>query len=346
MHHLDLLKSAATILKQTLWHPKVRVILGLGISLAIALLVVLDMEWGSLSHQFEDFPIGYALASLFIFSVATALRAYRWQVLFLGEKVPLHRLLLVQNAGIGINSISPIRIVSEAAQFFLLTIRYRVRSEMVAATLGIQRVLDFVIGAILLGIGLMLLPGLKGFALYVIGAGVLAAVSVIAVPTVIWFGSRPGLTHLQLLASTSTSLRNLVKARVKLSWSFLLTLGYWLLLGSSAWILAYGMGIEISLLVATLLVIGTLTFVALIPSLPASVGTFEFAVYYFLTTIGVGSGEALGFALVIHAILFLPPILIAVLVFGSWTLIGRSKSPANTRITATEALAAQSPPAD
>ena len=71
MHHLDFLKSAATVLKQTLWHPKVRVILGLGSSLAIALLVVLDMEWGSLSHQFEDFPIGYALASLFIFSVAT-----------------------------------------------------------------------------------------------------------------------------------------------------------------------------------------------------------------------------------------------------------------------------------
>ena len=77
---------------------------------------------------------------------------------------------------------------------------------MVAATLGIQRVFDFVIGAILLGIGLMLLPGLKRFALYVIGAKVLAAVNVIAVPTVIWFGSRPGLTHLQLLASTSTSL--------------------------------------------------------------------------------------------------------------------------------------------
>ena len=343
---MSLLKSAAAILKRILWHPKVRVVLGLGISLVIALAVVRDIEWGSLSHQFDDFPVGYALASLFIFSVATAIRAYRWQVLFIGEKVPLHRLLLVQNAGIGINSISPIRIVSEATQFILLTIRYRVRRETVAATLGIQRVLDFVIGAILLGVGLMLLPGLKGFAPYVIGAGVLAVASMVAVPVVIWFGTRPGLTHLHLLASTSTSLRNLIKARLKLSWSFLLTLGYWLLLGSSAWILAYGMGIEISPLVATLLVIGTLTFVALIPSLPASIGTFEFAVYYFLTTIGIGSGEALGFALVIHAILFVPPILIAMLVFGSWTLTGRSKSLAGTGITTADPLAAQPPPAD
>ena len=289
--------------------------------------MVRDIEWGSLSAAFDDFPVVYALLSLAIFLAATALRAYRWQVLFIGDKVPFHRLVLVQNIGIGLNSISPIRIISEATQFLLLTLRYRVRGEEAAATLGVQRVMDFVIAAILLGVGLMVLPSLKGFAPYVIGAGVLAVVSVLAVPVVIWFGSRPGLTHLRLLASTSSSLKGLVRARLRLTWSFLLTLGYWILLGLSAWILAYGMNIEISLLVATLLVIGTLTFVALVPSLPASVGTFEFAVFYLLTTIGVGDGEALGFALVIHVILFMPPILVAVLAFATWAVTGRRNPP-------------------
>lgn len=286
--------------------------------------MVKDMEWGSLSGAFDDFPVWYGLLSLAVFSAATALRAYRWQVLFIGDKIPLHRLLLVQNAGIGLNSISPIRIVSEATQFLLLTLRYRARSEEVAATLGVQRVLDFVIGAILLGVGLMVLPSLKGFTQYVIGAAVLALVSVVAVPVVIWIGSRPGLTNLQLLASTSSSLKSLIRAWVRLSWSFALTLGYWVLLGLSAWVLAYGMEIDISLLVATLLVIGTLTFVALVPSLPASVGTFEFAVFYLLTTIGVGDGEALGYALVIHAILFMPPILITIMVFATWAITGKN----------------------
>ena len=342
---MHLLKTLANNLRRTLWHPKIRVVLGFGISLAIAYVMVRDIDWSGLSVEFGDFPVGYAALSLFIFSVATAIRAYRWQVLFIGDKVPLHRLMLVQNAGIGLNSISPIRIVSEATQFVLLTIRYRVRGELVAATLGIQRVLDFVIGAILLGAGLMLLPSLKGFAPYVAGAGVLAVVSLITVPAVIWFGSRPGLTHLRLLASTSTSLRHLVKARVKLTWSFMLTLGYWLLLGLSAWILAYGMGIEVSLLVATLLVIGTLTFVALVPSLPASVGTFEFAVYYFLTSMGVGSAEALGFALIIHAILFLPPILIALVVFASWSLTGKSNKKLRENADGAPGLASTETPA-
>lgn len=299
--------------------------MGLLLGTGIGIAMVRDMDWGSLSGAFSDFPVRYGLLSLAVFSAATVMRAYRWQVLFIGDKVPLHRLLLVQNVGIGLNSVSPLRIISEATQFLMLTLRYRVKGEEVAATLGVQRVLDFVIAAILLGVGLMFLPSLKGFTPYIIGAILIAIISVLAVPAVIWFGSRPGLTHLQLLASTSSSLRGLTLASVRLTWSFLLTLGYWVLLGFSAWVLAYGMGIDISLLVAILLVIGTLTFVALVPSLPASVGTFEFAVFYLLTTIGVGDGDALGFALVIHAILFMPPILIAVMVFATWAITGRGK---------------------
>jgi len=322
------LKKAAGILRRFFLQPKLRMLLGFTVGTAIGVAMVRDVEWGSLSSVFQDFPIGYGLLSLAVFSAGTALRAYRWQVLFIGDKVPLHRLLLVQNVGIGLNSVSPIRIISEATQFLMLTVRYRVRGEEVAATLGVQRVLDFVAAAILLGVGLMVLPSLKGFTPYIIGSAVVAVVSVLAVPAVIWFGSRPGLTHLQLLASTSSSLRELTKARVRLTWSFLLTLGYWILLGLSAWVLAYGMDIDISLLVATLLVIGTLTFVGLVPSLPASVGTFEFAVFYLLTTIGVGDGDALAFALVIHLILFMPPILIAVLVFATWAITGRKGTDA------------------
>ena len=78
------------------------------------------------------------------------------------------------------------------------------------------------------------------------------------------------------------------------------------------------MGIEISVLVATLLIVGTMAFVGLIPSLPASVGTFEFAIDHLLIVFGVGPSEALGFGLVVHAIIFIPPIVIAVVVFGSW----------------------------
>ncbi len=342
---MSLFKRTAVATGWWLWNPKARLALGFSISPLVVYLVVRDMDWGALSIELHDFPLRYAIASLLIFTLATAVRAYRWQVLFVGEKVPLHRLLLVQNAGIGLNSLSPIRLISEAAQYVLLTLRYRVNKETAAATLGVQRVLDFVISALLLGVGLVLLPGLKGFALYVLGAGVLAIFSLMAVPAIIWFGARPGLARLPMLASTAASLRKLLQAKLKLTWSFLLTLSYWLILGLAAWVLAYGMGIDISLLLATLLVIATLTFVALVPSLPASIGTFEFAAYYLLTAFGVAPVEALGYALVIHAILFLPPILVAFLVVVSWLPRKRAQDAAAAEPASEPATAAESRPA-
>ena len=75
-------------------------------------------------------------------------------------------------------------------------------------------------------------------------------------------------------------------------------------------------------------------------------GTFEFAVYYFLTTICIGFGEALAVAMVIPVIFFVPPILIALLVFGNYALNDRSKFRAGAGITATDPLATQPPPSD
>ena len=314
---------AAAVLR-SLWGGKSRTILGICLASMIGLWVIRDIEWRTLTYQFNHLSLVYTLISLFLFSLAMALRVFRWQVLFIGEKLSFHRLLLIQNAGIGLNSLSPVRIVGEAAQFVLLTIRYRVKREEAVATLGIQRVLDFVIGGLLLGVGLLFVPALQGFTLYILGSIALAVVSLAAVPLVICSQRVPRLNRLPLLVSTASSLSHLMNAKSQLASSFGLTLGYWLLLGLSAWVLAFGMGIEISVLVATLLIVGTMGFVGLIPSLPASVGTFEFVVYQLLKAFGVGPAEALGFGLVVHAIIFVPPIIIAVVVFGSWPFKSRT----------------------
>ena len=82
-----------------------------------------------------------------------------------------------------------------------------------------------------------------------------------------------------------------------------------------------------------------MTFVALVPSLPASVGTFEFVVYYLLTAFGVGPVEALGYALVIHAILFVPPILMAVFVLVPWPMNRRKADPEPTAVGSSSRVA-------
>ena len=49
----------------------------------------------------------------------------------------------------------------------------------------------------------------------------------------------------------------------------------------------------------------------------AAAGTFAFAIVYVLKAFGVSQALAFSYAVVIHAVLFLPPIVIAILVFSS-----------------------------
>jgi hypothetical protein len=321
---LNTAKSLALLARSWLGKPWIRVLLGITCGLLAGYWVVRDLHWASLGDQLKNLPVRYALGSFGIVALSVAVRAYRWQLLFVGQKIPLLRLFLVQNTGIGLNSVVPGLFLGEAVQFVLLTLRCQVKKEVAVTTLGFQRLLDFVISVSLLAIGLLMLPRLHGFTPYVLGAGVVAVASVLAVPAVIWLGARPGLIRVPLLASTANSVLALVRAKINVTSAFLLTLAYWLLVGLAAWVLAYGMGIQISLLVATLVIIATLTFATMIPALPGAVGTFEFALYYLLKPFEVAQPAALGFAVVIHIMLFLPPILIGLLTSSGWVLGPRS----------------------
>ena len=297
-----------------------RFIIGLAISLFLGWRAIDGMEWGLVADQFQEFPVVWAVASLAIVLLASFFRAYRWQVLFVGQKVPLARLFLVQNAGIGLNNLAPVRMVSEGAQFAILTLKYRVNGGVALGTLGVERILDMVVTATILMAGLTLLPTNGDFIPYVVGAFVFAIGSVLTIPFVIWLSDKPFLKRFPLLVSTVTFLLDLAKSRVTLAWAFLLTLAHWVLVGVSAWVLAHGMGMDITAFVATLAILGTLYFATAIPGLPAAAGTFEFAVVHVLKFFEVPQELALSYGLVIHAVIFLPPIVVAVFFFSSFGL--------------------------
>ena len=309
--------TSAGLMKRLLGDIYVRILVGVAISLALGWLSVRGMDWGLVADQFHEFPVGWAFASVVIFILACFLRACRWRVLFLGQPVSLMRLFMVQNAGIGLNNLSPVRMVSEGAQFALLTLRYGVKGGVAVATMGTERILDMVITSALLMVGLTLLPNKGDFLLFVVGAFVFALASVLAIPFLVWASGKPFLNRIPILASTADFLVHLVKARAALAGAFFLTLAHWLLVGLCAWVLAYGMGLGISAFVATLAILGTLYFATSVPALPSSVGTFEFGVVYVLKVFDVPQALAFSYGVVIHAVLFLPPIVVAIVVFGS-----------------------------
>ena len=290
----------------------------LGVATVAALLgwlVVRGLDWGELGKELYRFPLGLSALALGVFLLAIALRAWRWHVLFVDDHISLLRLFLVQNAGIGLNNVSPIRLLSEPVQLMLLTRRDGVSAATALATLATEHLIDVLVVASLLVVGVILMPELQGFSIQLAGAVILAVVSLL-VFLVIARGMEaiPGAGRVPFLRSAVASIKTLQSAPFHLFLSFLGTLGHWVLLGLSGWIIARGLDIDVGVAVVAVLFMGSLFFVSVVPSLPGGVGTFEAAGVYTLILFGVEHEKAVAFAVLMHIIMFAPSIIIALIV--------------------------------
>ncbi len=132
------------------------------------------------------------------------------------------------------------------------------------------------------------------------------------------------------LAALSLAVRDLERERLRLLGSFLVSIAYWILVGITAWIVSVAIELPISPVTATLVIMGTIFFATAVPAAPSAVGAFEWAVVYVLTFFGIERTAGFGYAVVIHAVFFLPPTIIAAIFLpgeGVFSLI-RRRSPA------------------
>ena len=99
--------------------------------------------------------------------------------------------------------------------------------------------------------------------------------------------------------------------RGRLAISLVMSYGYWILIGLTAWIIAEAIDLQITPISATLVIMGTTFFATAVPAAPGAAGTFEFAVVYVLGILGIDKAEGFSYAIIIHALLFLPATVIA-----------------------------------
>ena len=86
------------------------------------------------------------------------------------------------------------------------------------------------------------------------------------------------------------------------------------MLGPCAWVLAQGMGIELSIFQATIVALGAIFFATALPGLPGAVGTFELAVVEILALWDVPRELGIGFGLILHLVLLGPTTIFAIVV--------------------------------
>ena len=311
-----------------------RMALGLAISGVLGWLAARGLDWGTVREALEEVSLGLVLLSFVVFMSATCLRALRWRVLFVGERPSIARLFIVQNEGIGINNLMPVRIASEATQLAVLTLCDKLRPATALATLGMERVIDVAAGTMILGVAFFLVPEMSNFTPYIWGAIGFSVFLIGIVNFLSWSSAGLGpIRRIGALATFTVAVRDLENERARLALSLTLSILYWLLIGVSAWVAAMSTGLSLSLTAATAVILGVVFFATAIPAAPSAVGTFEFAVIYLLEYFGVAREASFGFAIVIHAVLFLPPTLVAVLFLPREGISSAVRLPGQTRAT-------------
>lgn len=298
------LKSKSTIISLAL---------GILASVALGWWAGRGLEWDKVLDASKELSAAWILLTLAVFVFSNLCRAYRWQLLFVSERISIIRLFFIENIGLGVNSLLPVRIASEAVQFTLLTVRHNITGGTALATLGMTRIMDIWASTLLLALGLVL--GLGGGQLGRYAAvALVVSLALLLLVIVLARGERgPAfLRRVKLISAFSSSVAELERNKVRLLASMLVSVGQWVCLGVCGWIVAQDMGIPLTLPQAVLVVLATIFFATTAPSLPAGIGTFEFAM---ITTMevffGVDKNAAFPYALVMHVLLFLPPMVFA-----------------------------------
>lgn len=286
--------------------------IGLAVSIGIGWLAARGLDWGIVRDSFANVSVSMLVLAIVVFISSTYLRAYRWQLLFVDETISTNRLFIIQNVGIGLNNVMPIRIASEAMQLAILTLRDRIRPSTALATLGMERVIDVVASTLILAVSFFLIPEMHSFTLYVWGAVGFTIVSIGLVRLLAWGSTGvKAIRRIPALAAFADAVRKLEQQKLRLAASLALSTIYWLLVGISAWIIANAVNLNITPMTATLVIMGTIFFATAIPAAPSAIGTFEFAVVYVLEIFGVSREAGFGFAVIAHAVFFLPPTIMA-----------------------------------
>ena len=291
-----------------------KAVIGLSVSAGFLWLSTRGIEWKFVAENLKDVSISFLSMSIIIFMFASYLRAVRWWILFKCSGVSITRLFIIQNEGIGVNNLMPVRVVGEVVQVGILTKRDGVKASVALATLGMERVIDMIASSIMLTGSFFLVSELNQFTPYVLVAIGFVFGLVVLVKLIAWSGDVAAIVRrIAFLAAFTSSLEDIMRERFRLFASLVISLIYWILVGIVSWIVAEGLGISVSPIVATFAMVSTIFFATWIPSAPSAVGTFEFAVVYILEFFGIDRVSGFSYAVIVHIVFFLPPTVIAAL---------------------------------
>ena len=290
------------------WLPQIGLgLLGIGLGLFFGAIVLRGTQWGEVRDSLQGWSPAVVVLGVALVVVSSYLRGLRWSLLWISPHVRAIRLMLIENAAIGLNNLSPVRIFDESLEFGILALRDRLPSGQIIATMMMCRIQDLAFTLSFIAAALILLPQLWQYSWVVAGAIVFFTGWL----AILLFLGRivrrfPVLLRIPGVASFEMGIKSLWGRRRRLAATFSVTAAYWMLLVPVGVLFSREAGIDLPFHLIMVSVLGAVFFSTSVPGLPGAVGTFEFAVVSLLGLWDVPKEAALSFALVLHAVMFLP----------------------------------------
>lgn len=304
---------------------------GIGISLVFLYFAFRGQDLGEILDALRETNLWWAVPALALYFTGVWLRAVRWRVLMrpLGS-MTVRELFPVVVVGYMANNVLPLR-AGELVRSVVVRRKFGIRKTSALATIAVERIFDgFTMLAFMLlaTIFVSFTSELENLAII---AFVLFTVLLVGLFTLTLGGSFVDRLLQLVLGPMPAALADRVE---RMAQSFLTGLGIfrnrrdlamvaglsvaaWLFEASMYWVLAVGFGgpvREAMGAAATLLTTGVANMATLIPSSPGYIGQFEYGVRLVLSgALGVPEGQALAYAILVHAVLYFP-----ITIWGIW----------------------------
>ena len=289
-------------------------------------LVVKNIFWSELIGVFLEANFGLVLTSLILVLGASWLRAFRWSILLSDDQTTSTRLLLVEQTGTALDSFSPVRVLDEVIEIGLLVLRYKIPLAQVLATMALQRTFEFLVTISVLGIGVLTIDSLEPFALLVavgVGFGICSLFLLFSIGPVL--ANMPMLRDITIVQQFGSAVLFLRQSRRRSLYAFMLTILQAGMIAMAGWIIGVSIGLRLPLIEAAVVTIAILFFSSTVPGLPMAIGTFEWFAMQILILLGASPHHAIAFSVILHIVVFGPPILIALFFLSKEGLLSSRK---------------------
>jgi uncharacterized protein (TIRG00374 family) len=301
-----------------------RLILGLVLAIVFIWLILRQINLEELKRAFVGTASSWVMAGLVAFCVGYACRIERWRLMLNRDNPSLkwHHCAGPLLGSFAANNVLPFR-AGDVLRAFAFNSRLGVSSGVVMATLFVERLLDLLMVLVLLGVALATFSldvsnfaGIGSAALIGIAIGILflllfpqvfAPVAIALGKFIARLAPKGGQKLLNEINKSLLTLVHLAKGNTMIR-LVLWSIAAWLADGCVFWFAALALS-AITTPEAGWLALPVGTLATLIPSTPGYVGTFDFFTVRAMSALGNNAVASTAYALLVHALLWLPPTL-------------------------------------